>query len=196
MLPPDLAPRLAVYGVEGMLNQAEWMPLRAKLMALYRKLALVPGVPASWLPQVESELQRGNLVRPFPPTVPSGILREDIPEWLKASRALQGTWTAIAKDTEAAVNAFSRQRGSEGLRIVEDAVNRAAFWDSAYRTAVAIRDAPRTAVAGTLGGIQDVIGGLLLTALKSPLVWVAVGVGLVVFIGPSKVLRGAISKVK
>lgn len=195
MLPPDLAPRLAVYGIEGLLNQAEWTPLRAKLLALYRKLAAVPAVPASWLPQVEAELQRGNLVRPFPPA-PGGIVRADIPAWLKASSSLQSVWAQVAKDTEAATAAFANQRRTEGLKLVDAAVSRAEFWDAAYRTAVAVANAPATAIKGTLDATQHVAFGMVGAVLKSPLAWVAAGVALIVFIGPSKVLRGAISKVK
>lgn len=189
-IPPDLAPRLGMYGVADMLNRDEWKPLGERLLALYAQLSRVPGVPASWMPQVQAEIQAGALVRPFQPAF-GGNLRTDIPAWLTASPSLQSTWADVAKAAEKAVNLYANQRRIEGLEEVAALTRRAAFWDAAYRSAVAIRDAPKNAVAATLSGVQDVAGGLAWTVLKSPIVWVSLAVVAVALIGPGKVARAA-----
>jgi len=194
MIPPDLAPRLGMYGIADMLKQPEWAPLGARLLALYAKLADVPGVPASWLTQVQAQLQAGNLVRPFPPA-PGGMLRSDIPPWLAASPGLQSTWAEVAKVAERAVNLYANAFRVEGLREVEAMQSRAAFWNAAYLAAVAIRDAPKNAAGAVLAGASNVGFGLASTLLKSPIVWAVAVAGVIVFLGPAKVARAALAKV-
>jgi hypothetical protein len=86
----------------------------------------------------------------------------------------QKFWDELAKKVDAAVVLFAQNQAKAGAAELAILNAKAAFWDGAYKFAVAVRDAPKTVI----GAAGDVASGIVSETLKKfaiPLIVVAIG---------------------
>lgn len=145
-----------------------WPELRDILGRIYSdKVQTLPWIPRDWLGRVQAleKANTGALVRIAGPF-------NGAPTWAD-SAAKQAAWSAIADQANSAVYQYSIGKAAAGRAELETLYAKAAFWNSAYSIAVAIRDLPANLVGGALSGAGDVAGGILKKLFSSWLVWVA-----------------------
>lgn len=123
---------------------------------IYRKrVSKLPFVPVGWLSKVEAAMEGSTIVLLFDP-MPGGKTQiNPMPEWIMGDAAAAKAWQAAAQVVKDAYTQYAMGKVEEGRRIMARAQANAAFWDTLYTTAVAVRDAPGKAVDAVGRGALD-----------------------------------------
>lgn len=132
------------------------------MRAIYRnKVAKLPFVPSGWLDQVERTMGTDTLVLLFQPLPYGKPTRNPLPDWIRNDPAATVAWQKAAEMVRDAYSAYAMGKVEEGRSVLRRAEMNAAFWDTLYLGAVAVRDAPGNAVAAVGRGALSFLGSFL-----------------------------------
>ncbi len=123
---------------------AELKPIMADLFT--KRAAIIPWIDNGWVSAV-STLQKNNpndLVVANPSNGKSGIANKTAPSWQNAEQ--RAVWTEFASVCQSAIAAYAQGQQEAGKSALNGLYRNAAFWDRAYKIAVATRDAVPNAI--------------------------------------------------
>lgn len=167
--------------------------LKKQELALIVKAGTIPWLPQGWLDAVR-DLDKSNpsaLIK----FAPSGTFKANgTPAFLNSPERVK-VWDDLAASSSRAQMLYAQDQAAAGKAELEALYAKAAFWDSAYNIAVAIRDAPKTVLTAGADLISDNI-----TNLAKKLLLPALIVGTVALIwynkeAIAKMVGGKIAKV-
>jgi hypothetical protein len=126
---------------------------KAVLDAIYVKVNELPWVTPGWLSRIRA-LQASN---PDLIVLPSPVIGNNpIPDWIDTPEKA-AFWSTLVQQTNDAKVAYGQALAAKGRAMLEQLVSDAAFWDAAYRFAVAID--PSRAVGRAVNSMFDSMGG-------------------------------------
>ena len=129
---------------------------------IYRKrVSKLPFVPVGWLSDMETAMAGSTLVllqQPLPYGKPT---TNGMPDWILSDQAAMKAWQGVAELNRDTYSQYAMGKVEEGRKVVARANANAAFWDTLYTTAVAIRDAPGNAVNAVGRGALDFLKSFL-----------------------------------
>lgn len=167
----DTERRLGVWLGTGLGNA--WPEVKDLAAKIYGdRVAGLPWVPSGWLTEVRA-LQLANpqdVVRPSPAVLVSGLPYPDAPAWIDSTEKRQ-VWQDLFQAFNEALGAYAADKAAAGRAELNRLWAAAAFWDFAYRAAVAIRDAPANLVATVADGVGSAFWSSVSRLARSPGVW-------------------------
>lgn len=150
--------------------------LKAQIKEILIKASGIPWLPQGWKDMALDIDSRHpgdvlQVVRVYNDA--GGRLNNVIPRFLDTDEK-KTFWNDLSKKVNAAVILYAQNQAKAGAAELAILNAKAAFWDGAYKFAVAVRDAPKTVI----GAAGDVASGIVSETLKKfaiPLIVVAIG---------------------
>lgn len=136
----------------------ELKPIMGKLFV--EQMAPMPWLPPGWLAAVR-DLQAqypNDLVRVAPSQLASGVPIPDMPAFITSDPAKVAVWQTIFKSNESMIGKFAANKADEGRAEWNSLQRKAAFWDGAYRLAVAARDFVPNSIGFVAGNLWNGLG--------------------------------------